>query len=127
MSVNSCVFSGNLTKDVEVKDVGEHKVAKFSVAVNRFVKGEKKVSFFEFEAWNKTAEFMEQYAKKGSAVTVVAEARQDTWEDKESGKSRSKVYFAVNNLQLHGKKDSKGGGTAVEDTVGVANDADVPF
>lgn len=122
MSINVCVFSGNVTKDPEVKQVGEHTVAKFGLAVNRHVKGEKKVSFLDLEVWNKTAEFAQQYVKKGSAITVEAEVRQDTWEDKESGKNRSKLYFTVNNLQLHGKGDKSEKVEVVE-----SKPEDVPF
>jgi len=124
MSINSCVLSGNVTKDPELREVGEHKVAKFGLAVNRYVKGEKKVSFFDCEVWNKTAEFAQQYVKKGSAVTVHGEARQDTWKDKDTDENRSKVYFSVNNLQLHGKSEK----AATAETSESAPAADeVPF
>jgi single-strand DNA-binding protein len=105
MATNVVVLEGNLTKEPEVKQVGESKVAKFGLAVNRRMKDKDEVDFFDVEIWGKSADFVEEYVTKGSNVTVVGEARQDTWQDKE-GKNRSKVFFRANSVQLHGKKDS---------------------
>lgn len=126
MSVNVCVFHGNLTRDPELKDVGETKVAKVGLAVNRYYKGEKKVSFLDLEFWGKQAETVAQLGKKGSSVAVEAEARQDTFEVE--GKTRSKVYFTVQNFDLTGKRgEASESKSVVSETEPAASGEDVPF
>lgn len=104
MSVNQIILSGHLTRDPETKDVGDKKVSKFGLAVNRNY-GENEVDFFDIEAWGPSQVCTEKFLVKGKEVTVIGSVRQDRWEDKE-GKSRSKVFVRADNIQLHGKKDS---------------------
>ena len=61
--MNSVSLIGRLTADPETRYFESGKVvAKFSIAVNR-TKDE--ADFFEIEAWEKTAEVVSQYCKKG--------------------------------------------------------------
>lgn len=123
---NLVSFTGNVTRDPDVKDVGGSKVAKFSIAVNRFFKknGEKvqQASFFDFEAWGAQVDIIESYVKKGSKVSVLGEAVQDTWE--QDGQKRSKVFFRVDNIQLRDKKEAE---VEVEAAAASAGDTTVPF
>lgn len=125
MNANNLVsFTGNVTRDPEIKDAGGSKVAKFSLAVNRFYKknGENmnQASFFDCEAWGNQVEVIESYVKKGSKVSVVGEAIQDTWE--KDGEKRSKIFFRVDNLQLRDSKKS-----SEDNSVEVPNKESVPF
>lgn len=100
--MNNCTFIGNLTRDPEIKYVGETKtpLCMFTLAVNDERKnkdGERTAHFFDFDAWGKQAEIMSQFLTKGRQISVVAQAVQHTWEDKEGGK-RSKVKFKVVNF-----------------------------
>jgi len=103
---NNWILTGNLTRDPEVKQIGENKVAKFGVAYNKVFKkdGEKKeqTSFFNVEVWGRQAEIAEEYLKKGDLVSLQGEAVQDTWE--KDGEKRSQVYLKVTDLRLRGKK-----------------------
>jgi len=122
MATNVIVLEGNLTKEPEVKQVGESKVAKFGLAVNRRMKDKDEVDFFDVEVWGKSADFVEQFVTKGANVTVVGEARQDRWE--KDGKNLSKVFFRGNSVQLHGgKKDSEKPAKVAKET----KTEDVPF
>jgi single-strand DNA-binding protein len=111
--MNVCVFKGNLTRDPEVRSVGDTKVASFSLAVNErpYKKdGElvKNVSFFDFDIWAGGAEVFEKYLHKGDPVLVRATAKQDTWEDKETGQKRSKVKFRVDDFEFLSRGNGNG-------------------
>lgn len=106
---NIWVLTGNLTRDVETRQVGESVVAKFSIAYNSVWKkdGEKKerVSYFDIEIWGAQAEIAAKFLEKGSQVTVMGEAIQDIWE--KDGEKRSKVFMKASDLRLRGAKKSK--------------------
>ena len=78
--MNKIIIIGNLTKDVELFDVGEHVKANFTVAVNY---GKDQVDFFNVIAWNGTAENVGKYCGKGSKVCVCGAIHNRTYEDKD--------------------------------------------
>ena len=87
--MNSVSLIGRLTADPETRYFESGKVvAKFSIAVNR-TKDE--ADFFEIEAWEKTAEVVSQYCKKGSQVGISGSLVQERWKDKTTDTNRSKV------------------------------------
>ena len=116
-SFNQVVIMGNLTRDVEVRHLQSGSaVAEVSVAVNRKWKdknsGETKeeVGFFDVVMWGRQAEIAEQYLHKGSGLLVQGRLQQDRWEDKETGKGRSKVKIVCENFQMLSKGSGEGGG-----------------
>lgn len=129
-SSNVVMLTGNLTRDPEIKTVGENKVAKFGLAVNRRVKNgdnwENKASFFDVETW-RSASFVEDYLTKGNQVQILAEARQDTWE--KDGQKFSKVVFIAEDVRsVGGKKESKPAAAATGDaSPPTAGGDEVPF
>jgi single-strand DNA-binding protein len=140
--VNNCIFIGNFVRDPELQSVGaEHRVAKFAIAVNGGRKnrnGEEEVAFIECEAWDKSADTISKYMKKGSKIAIQATARTDTWTDKSSGTKRSTLRFRVNNFTFLGAKNTEArsdkavaAGVGAEDEgVGFASGADgeeIPF
>lgn len=88
---------GNLGKDPVIKDFNGTKMASFSIAINKKVKGEKKTSWVNVKAWGKTAEIIEQYASKGRLVLVHGEIFNEAFEDKASGKMRDWWVLTVDN------------------------------
>lgn len=117
MNFNKVLLAGNLTRDPELKHVGESAVCGFSIAVNEkwtdSRSGEKKesVSFIDCEAWGKTAESIAKYFNKGKPIFVEGKMKQDTWEDKTDGSKRSKIKVNVLGFQFVGSK-SDGEGEA---------------
>lgn len=113
-SVNVVILAGFLTRDVETRYTPKGTaVANFSVAVNRKWRGDdgqqnEEVSFFECVAWGKTAETIAQYFKKGGAILVQGRLKQESWDDRESGKKRYAVKVIVESFNFVG--DSKGSG-----------------
>jgi len=84
--MNHSVLSGNLTADIETKEVGEDHLSKFTLACNQ---GEKTV-FIPVEAWN--MEHLSEYLRKGSKALISGALRQDQWETK-SGERRSRLFL----------------------------------
>lgn len=126
-TLNEVRLIGNLTKDPEQKQAGTHTIASFSIAVNRRSKGadgqaKEDVSFFDCEAWNKTAELVMQYLKKGRTVLVGGRLQQDRWQSAE-GQNRSKVKIVADNVQfLSPKAEGEGGGDAGAGGIGDPNE-----
>ena len=93
---------GRFVADPVLHQVGETNVCKFSLAVNEFrkVAGERKkyAHFFDFEIWDKAAELIAQYRKKGDLLEFYASPRQQKWNDKNTGEPRSKVVFRVDDF-----------------------------
>ena len=84
--MNKVMLVGRLTKDPEVRGDGDKKFAKFSVAVNRPFKnkdGEQEADFPNCTAFGKTAEFVGNYFKKGSAIGVVGRLQTGSYVNKE--------------------------------------------
>lgn len=98
---NLVVLVGRLTRDPEVKSVGEHTVASFALAVGDYKDA---VSFIDCKAWNQKATVLEKYAGKGKQVCVVGRLRQERWE--KDGQKRSKLVVNVNELQLLGGREA---------------------
>jgi single-strand DNA-binding protein len=108
--LNRFVLIGRLTRDPEIKHVGESTLCNFSIANGRSYKvnGEKRdeTYYFDCELWGKLAEILKQYAFKGTQVMVEGKLKQSTW-DGTDGK-RSKVSIRVENFQLlNNKKDGQ--------------------
>ncbi len=112
-SVNKVFLMGNLTRDVEIKHTpSDQSVATIGIAVNRRFRtrdGEDRdeTTFVDCEAWGRTAEVMGQYLSKGRPVFIEGRLKLDQWDDRETGKKRSKLKVVVENFQF---VDSPGGG-----------------
>ena len=101
--MNKLVITGRLTRDPEVKAIGENNmVAKFTVAVNRNYKdkdGNRPADFIPCEAFGKTAEFISNYVTKGRLVEVDGEMRVDQYQNEE-GENRTFSKCHVNSLNV---------------------------
>ena len=106
--MNKCYFTGRMTKDIEIRYTQNNKaVGRFSLAVDTGFGDNKKTGFFNFTAWEKTAETLEKYAGKGSKLLLECEAVQNQYEDKNGNKVNT-VDFIVRNFEFcESKKDSQ--------------------
>ena len=103
---------GRLTRDPEMRTTASGKaVCSFSLAVDRQGQDDQ-ADFFDVTAWEKTGELVSQYLSKGRRALVQGRLRQDSWEDKETGKKRSRVEvvaFDVTFLDGPGEGGAQGG------------------
>lgn len=106
---NKVILIGHLGNDPEVKDLESGtKVANFSLATNDYFKdpqGERveNTQWHNLVAWNKTAEILEKYVKKGQEVAIEGKLTNRSYDDKE-GNKRYVTEVVVNELVLLGKK-----------------------
>ena len=61
--------------------------------------GVKESDFIDFVAFEKKAEYLNQYAKKGDKVEIVGKLRVDTWQDSE-GNYKNRTYVVVDKVQI---------------------------
>ena len=118
-SVNKVILVGNLGKDPEIKFTPNGtQVAKFSLATNERYKDkdgqwQDRTEWHNIVAWQKLAEIVGQYVKKGSKLYIEGRIRTDSWDDRETGQKKYRTEIVANDLVLlggRGEGDSEGGG-----------------
>lgn len=101
--INRVVLVGRLTRDpAELRRSANNvAVTSFTVAVdNRFARGEERsADFIPCVVFNKTAEFVELYCKKGSLVGVEGRIQSRSYDDKD-GRRVYVVEVVCDNVQL---------------------------
>ena len=105
--MNKIILKGNLTRDIELKDIGnDKKVANFSIAVRRDYKnqsGEYETDFFNCSAFGNTANFIEKYFNKGSQMLLIGHLQNNQWET-DSGEKRTATNVIVESVEFCGSK-----------------------
>lgn len=112
--MNKCIFLGRLTKDIELKQTSTGKFyTKFSLAVDRpFTQGENKQADFPvLVAWNKTAEIMAKYLKKGSQICATCHYTQGKYVNAQ-GENIYTHEFLVDQFEMCGSRGNNSGAQA---------------
>lgn len=98
--LNNCVFIGNLTADPELRySTSGVPVATFSIAINEKVKGEEVTEFLDFVCWDKLADTMAEYGRKGRKIGIIAAFHLRRW-NADDGSKRSKAEFRARNVEF---------------------------
>lgn len=97
MADSTITLVGSLGRDPELQfTTGGHPKCSFSIAVSRrFKRGddwEEKTSWVDITVWGALGENAAASLSKGTRVIVQGYIEQDSWEDKETGKQRSKLH-----------------------------------
>lgn len=115
-SFNRVILVGNLTRDPEVRYTpGGTAVTEIGLAVNRywFDKGtnerKEETTFIDVTLWGRQAEVAGEYLSKGRPVLIEGRLQTDSWDDKETGKRRTKLKVVGETLQLLGSREGGGG------------------
>ena len=114
--LNKVMLMGNLTRDVEVATTPKGTVVgKFGLAVSRKYKTEsgemkEETTFVDITLFGRTAEIAGQFLSKGKPVFIEGRLQLDTWDDKQTGQKRSKLYVVGDAMQLIGTRDGSGSG-----------------
>jgi single-strand DNA-binding protein len=114
--INSIVLAGNVVADPESRSTQTGKaIATFRLAVNNPI-NDKDVVYIDVDTWEKQADFVTTYVKKGSAVSVVGRLKQDSWE--KDGKKQSKILVVADRVNFVGgkKKDAAQDGEEQDET-----------
>lgn len=125
-SINQVILMGRLTADPEQRTTTTGKtIASFSIAVDRGGQDDS-ADFFNVTAWEKLGDLVVKYLGKGRRVLVQGRLRQDSWDDKESGKKRSRVEVVATDVTFldgpsegaaSAPKQSSGSGKKTDDVV----------
>ncbi len=139
--MNKFIGLGRLTKDPELRSTQSGlKITSFTLAINRNFKnkeGNYDADFLNCQAFDKRAEFIEKYFKKGNMMAITARAQTRNYDDSD-GKKRFVTEFIVEEVYFAGSNEKKNE-TSIEvpqnytsdyDTAGsevTLSDEDLPF
>ena len=110
--INRVVLVGRITKDPELrKTQSGTSVVSFTIACNRRVPSQgQDADFINCVAWNKTADFMTQYVKKGALLGLEGRIQTRSYDDKD-GKRVYVTEVVADSVQfLESKKQAENGG-----------------
>ena len=107
--MNKAILIGRLTKDPELKmtENTKREVCQFTMAVNRPYTnedGERKADFINCVVWDKLAENLTKYQKKGNQIAVEGRIQTRNYEDKDGKRVYVTEIISTNITFL----DSKG-------------------
>ncbi len=116
--LNHITIMGRLVRNVELRYTQSNKpVANFTLAVDRDrqVDGQKLTDFIDCVAWNKTAEFVNNYFSKGSMAIVSGRLQGRDWQDQDGNKRRNwevnveNIYFGETKSSGAGQEAAQNG------------------
>ncbi|HEX5235738.1 MAG TPA: single-stranded DNA-binding protein [Silvibacterium sp.] len=117
-SVNKVILLGNVGKDPEIRATGGGTmVANFSLATTDRTKDASgnwtdRTEWHNLVAFQRTAEIIRDYVKKGSKIYVEGKIQTRSWDDKTSGEKKYRTEIIVNDLSLlSGRGEGEGGGS----------------
>ena len=112
--VNKVFLLGNVGKDPEIRSTaGGMTVASFTLATadrQKDAQGnwQDKTEWHNLVAFQRTAEIVRDYVKKGTQIFVEGKIQQRSWDDKDTGQKKYKTEILVNELSL--LRQAGGGG-----------------
>ena len=118
-SINKVILIGNVGKDPETRATPSGvNVASFTLATSDNQKDaqgnwQEHTEWHNLKAFNRTAEIVEKYVKKGSKLYIEGKITTNSWEDKETKQKRYRTEILVNELVLlSGREEGSGGGAS---------------
>ena len=112
--VNKVLLLGNVGKDPEIRATANGMtVASFTLATADRAKDAQgnwadKTEWHNLVAFQKTAEVVRDYVKKGTQLYIEGKIQTRSWDDKESGQKKYRTEIIVNDLTLLGSKSGGG-------------------
>jgi single-strand DNA-binding protein len=112
--INKVFLLGNVGKDPEIRaTAGGMTIATFSLATADRQKDTQgnwadKTEWHNLVCFQKTAEIVRDYVKKGTQLFIEGKIQTRSWDDKESGQKKYRTEILVNELTLLGSKSGGG-------------------
>lgn len=111
--MNKAILIGRLTKDPELRTTPTGRnVCQFAIAVNRAftnANGEREADFINCVVWDKQAENLARYQKKGNQIAVDGRIQTRNYDDKDGKKVYVTEILATNISFLDAKGTGNGG------------------
>lgn len=102
--MNKVFLSGNLTRDPEVRYTNTGKAYMHgSIAVNHARSKNQSADFYNVVAWDKTAEFISKYFRKGSRILIEGRLQTSKYKNKD-GVDVTGVDIVIENAEFAGGK-----------------------
>ena len=105
--LNKVILIGRTTRDVDFRRTASGTaVANFTIAIdNRYVlkDGKPTTDFINCVAWDKTAEIMDRYVKKGTLISVEGRIQTRDYENKDGNKVYVTEVVCTNMIMLGSK------------------------
>ena len=124
--MNKVVLTGNLTRDPEVRQSGDLKIAKYSLACRRAYKKDE-TDFINIVAFGKQAEFAEKYLSKGMKIGVVGRIQTGSWTAQDGSKRYSFDVVAEEHEFLEKKAESASESVTEQNEWHEAAQEELPF
>ncbi len=129
--MNKVILMGRLAKEPELKSTKTGKsVIRFSIAVEGFSQGKKKVDFINVIAWEKNAETVANYFHKGNTILIEGYITTGTREGTDGKKiyttdiTAARIFFCTNKNE----QSASGNGEAFDAPMpDMGEDDDLPF
>lgn len=126
--LNKIIIAGRLTRDPELRQVGDSNVANFTVAVDRDYRnkeGERDTDFIDCVAWGHTADFVSNYFTKGRVAIVEGRLQIRRWNDN-GGNARRNAEIRADNVYFGDSKRDDDGSPAAAQPVNSQPSAAIP-
>ena len=125
--INTIALTGNLTRDPEIKQVGDQSLCNMRIANNgRKKEGDQWVdapNFFNVVVWGRQADACGQYLQKGRKVAITGKLRWKEWTT-ETGDKRQAVEIHADNVTFLGGPEGGGGQQQAASSGSPADDLD---
>lgn len=117
--MNNYICAGRITKDIELRYTPSNKaVAEISLAVNN---SKDDTTFIRLTVFDKLAELVSKYCKKGDLIGTQSIIKNHNWEDKE-GIKHYEYSFIINKISFLAKgnkqEETKKDNTSIFETFG---------
>jgi single-strand DNA-binding protein len=114
-SVNKVILIGNVGQDPDIRYTPSGAaLAKFSIATNERFKDKSgewqaRVDWHNVVAWQRLAEIVGEYVKKGSKVYIEGKLQTSSWQDRNSSETKYRTEVVARELVLLGNGSGNSG------------------
>ena len=127
------IVVGRVGRDPETKEVNSKQLRTFSVAVSEKYKNKQgetveNTTWIKVEAWDKTAEVLSKFVKKGNEIYLEGTPKIEAYTDK-AGVAQAALVLRVREFTFIGgtKQESSTEKTSASNAAPPAEDGDLPF
>lgn len=125
--MNRICLTGNMVKDIKMEYTKNNKnYVQNTIAVRKDKKddeGNYLSDFIDFVVFEKKADFLNTYAKKGDKIEIEGKLRVDSWEDEKGYHIRNYVVCDKINILTSRPKEPK----VIDGVTPIITDDDLPF
>lgn len=113
--MNQVSLTGRITHSLELKVTTQKvHVLSFTIAVDRRFSKDDEADFVDIECWRQSADYLSQYASKGTTIGVNGELRVEKFIGRD-GNNRKKIYVLADNVEIISQPKSKEKTVAADD------------